>query len=89
MTEGFVVHVKATFVTLALPIVPLALLTTQVCGGFTGCVLTVTSNFAPLATLVANVKLPSLDSARSSPPLSCSTNPEPDRPLMVPPTVYD
>src|SRR5882724_5926765 len=36
---------------------------------------------------VGKLKLLLLDTGNSSPPLICSTNPEPDKPVTVPPTV--
>src|SRR5438132_566347 len=72
----------------AAPIVPLALATTQVCGGEVGCVLTVTAYEAPLASGVANANAPSEETERSSPPLLRSTNPLPTRPPTMTPTAY-
>jgi hypothetical protein len=40
-----------------------------------------------LAIDVAKVNVPSAEMLKSSPPLFCNTNPLPDRPLTVPPTV--
>src|SRR4051812_33210171 len=63
--------------------------TVQVCHGIVDWVFTVTPYAALLETGVANVNVPSAFTERSSPPLFCSTSPEPARPVTVPPTLND
>src|SRR5690348_9401751 len=81
-----VLHVTLTLVTFALA-VPLPFATLHVCAGLFGWVRTVTLYVVPAASAAVNVKLPFELTARSLPPLSCRTSPDPDRPETVPPIV--
>ena len=77
-----------TLVTLALSIVPEPLRTVQFSAGLEGCVTTVTEKAALLSSRVPKSKVPLPLKLKESPPLSCSTKPEPVSPVTVPPTVY-
>ena len=80
------VHVMLVPVTFAFVTVPAPLVTTQVWPA--GCANAVAEYGCPLATAVANVKLVlAAGTDRLSPPLFCSTSPEPVRPVIPPPTV--
>ncbi len=85
----FVEQVTLTVRTSPPPIVPEASAIVQVCEGRVGGVATVTSNVLPLASSVANVKLPFDAIGRSSPPLLRNTRPLPARPATVPPTLNE
>src|ERR1700691_1639039 len=80
------VQAMATVVTFAVA-VPLPPVTAQLCGGFVGCVATVTAYAPPVAMEVAKVKLPLALTGRLSAPLSWRTSPVPVRPVTVPPIV--
>src|SRR5258706_144250 len=78
----FVVQLAA-----ALARAPRPLVTAQDCRGLAGWVRTLTLYAAPLASFVANVKMPLEVTVRLSPALFWRTSPVPTRPLTVPPTV--
>jgi len=82
-----VVQVMATLCTLVPMTEPDPDDTTQVCAGLVGCVLTVTAYEELFESAVAKVKVPLELTVRLSAPLSCSTNPDPTKPLTLPPIV--
>jgi hypothetical protein len=90
---GLVVHVTTMFVTFALPIVPVPLVTTHVWAGVVGCVCTVTAYAVPganfPATSVGYVPLAAGPICMlSETPLFCSVSLEPTSPLTVPPRLH-
>ena len=87
MTKVVSVQLTATVVALPPASVAAPPVTTHVCAGVMGLVLTVTAKFVPSVRGVAKTKVPSADTGRSSPPLSWSTRPVPERPITEPPTV--
>ena len=85
--KEFVPQLTITLVTAPPTIVPVPPLTVHVCDGLEGWAETATSNVAPLATGVVNVKLVAPPATVSAfPPLSVSVRPLPTRPRTVPPT---
>src|SRR5580692_1817715 len=74
---------------LALVIVPLPPVTTQVCQGLVGCVFTVMAKGCPLAIGAAKANEPEPEMARSPAPFSWMTRPLPVSPVTVPPTMYE
>ena len=85
LTENSVVaHRTWMLATGSAPAVPLPLPTVHICVGESGCVFTVTAYGSPWVTVVANVNSPSAETARSSPPLSTRTRPDPCNPVTCP-----
>lgn len=78
-------QVRLTFVTFAPPMVPLPLVTTQVCADGWFC--TVTEYAPPSGTAVANANAPSAPTVNASLPLFASTS-VPSKPVTVPPTAW-
>src|SRR6266850_2729212 len=76
-------HATLTFVIFDAATVPLPFVTLQ--AWFVGLVKIVTLYPEPLAMGDAKVKLPLPEIPRFPPPLFCSTNPTPDRPVTVTP----
>src|ERR1700683_500030 len=84
---ALVLHETPTLVTLSPPVVPAPWVITQFWYGLIGGLHTDTLYSVPLGSAVAKANEPSAAMVRLSPPLSCSTRPEPTTPVAYPPIV--